>query len=275
MPNETAVYAAQAGSSSGYAFMRNASIPIAFPSEVTQFQGGWVYTFRYDGSALVLRSAGDILESLNIVSTSAEMAAALRLLNTTNSAIVNIDIAGSFSFPSASLARSGENITLTIKSSTAGEKVINIENFTIGNGVTLVLENNITLQGKNNNTTAAIRVNSGGTLVMNTGSKVSGNSSSSGGGVYVSGGTFTMSDGTISGNTSSYGGGVYVDTNGTFTKKAGGIIYGADASSTLKNTSMNGGHVVYVSSGGKKRNTTAGTGVTLDSSVSGSPGGWE
>ncbi|MDR1324534.1 MAG: InlB B-repeat-containing protein [Treponema sp.] len=135
---------------------------------------------------------------------------------------------------------------------------------------------------------------SGGTFTMS-GGAISGNTatttssyyyssaSSKGGGVFVSSGTFTMRGGAISGNTasstnasaSSYGGGVYVDS-GTFTKESGGIIYGSNAESGLKNTASNGGHAVYVdSSPGKKRNTTAGEGVTLDSAQDGDAGGWE
>jgi hypothetical protein len=46
----------------------------------------------------------------------------------------------------------------------------------------------------------------------------------------------------------------------------------------LKNTASNdnSGHAVYVlTSPAKKRNTTAGSGVTLDSSKCGAAGGWE
>jgi uncharacterized repeat protein (TIGR02543 family) len=111
------------------------------------------------------------------------------------------------------------------------------------------------------------------------GGTISGNTASYGGGVSVNGGTFTMSDGTISGNTSTHwGGGIYV-VSGTFTKQSGGIIYGVDANALLKNTATNGddyGHAVYVYvNGGKKRDTTAGVGVTLDRRVSGATGGWE
>jgi hypothetical protein len=121
-------------------------------------------------------------------------------------------------------------------------------------------------------------VESGGKLEMLSGSKISGNvnSSGSGGGVYVDGGTFTMNGGTISGNTSSSGGGgVYVGS-GTFTKQLGGIIYGLDADSTLKNTAASGygtGYAVYVSAD-KKRDGTVGESVTLDSTKSGAAGGW-
>ncbi|MDR1220885.1 MAG: InlB B-repeat-containing protein [Treponema sp.] len=117
-----------------------------------------------------------------------------------------------------------------------------------------------------------------GTFTMS-GGTISGNIASSagggGGGVYVYSGTFTMSGGTISGNTASNaGGGVLVDGAGMFIKQSGGIIYGSDASDSLKNTAASYGHAVY-SSGGKERNTTAGTGVILNSGTSGSSGGWE
>jgi hypothetical protein len=69
---------------------------------------------------------------------------------------------------------------------------------------------------------------------------------------------------------------VYV-YNGTFIKLSSGVIYGSDADSSLKNTTSSDsrGHAVYVFSGSKKRNTTAGAGVNLNSDVSGSSGGWE
>jgi hypothetical protein len=114
-------------------------------------------------------------------------------------------------------------------------------------------------------------VYSNGTFTIS-GGTISGNTAFKGGGVY-SNGTFTMSGGTISGNTvSERGGGVYVNS-GTFTKQSGGIIYGSDATSALKNTAYSDsyGHAVYVSES-QKRNTTAGVGVTLDSGTS---GGWE
>ncbi|MDR3160748.1 MAG: InlB B-repeat-containing protein [Spirochaetaceae bacterium] len=121
---------------------------------------------------------------------------------------------------------------------------------------------------------------SNGTFTMS-GGEISGNYSSSvggGGGVYVSNGTFTMNGGEISGNSASdSGGGVYV-SYGTFTKQGGGTIYGSDASAALKNTARGDGygHAVYVESGNpKKRDTTAGPGVNMNSGISGSAGGWE
>jgi uncharacterized repeat protein (TIGR02543 family) len=73
---------------------------------------------------------------------------------------------------------------------------------------------------------------SGGEISGNTSTSTSYSSSSYGGGVYVEGGTFTMSGGEISGNTTSgrsaYGGGVFV--SGSFTMN-GGEISGNTASS--------------------------------------------
>jgi uncharacterized repeat protein (TIGR02543 family) len=113
------------------------------------------------------------------------------------------------------------------------------------------------------------------------GGEISGNTASSGdgGGVGIRvSSTFTMNGGEISGNTaSSWGGGVYVESSdSTFTKPSGGTIYGSNTDTALKNTATNGdsyGHAVYA--GGKKRNSTAGEGATLDSTVSGAAGGWE
>jgi hypothetical protein len=113
------------------------------------------------------------------------------------------------------------------------------------------------------------------------GGTISGNTGVWGGGVGTDG-TFAMSGGTISGNTGLRGGGVDVYPSGTFTKQSGGVIYGANPSSSLKNTATEGdgyGHAVYVDNSSittsKKRNTTAGTAVRLNSAVSGSAGGWE
>jgi hypothetical protein len=105
-----------------------------------------------------------------------------------------------------------------------------------------------------------------GSFTMN-GGTISGNSASMfGGGVIVISGSFTMSGGTISGNSAnSDGGGVYV--NGGRFVKTGGTI---DATNTARE-----GKVVYVIGSGRKRNSAAGPGVKLDSSVSGRAGGWE
>jgi hypothetical protein len=103
-----------------------------------------------------------------------------------------------------------------------------------------------------------------------------------GGGVYVYGGTFSMSDGEISRNTainySSWGGGVFVD-NASFTK-TGGIIYGKNAVGEFEyasNKASETGHAVYfiIMNSSKKRNTTAGENINLDTNMAGTAGGWE
>jgi uncharacterized repeat protein (TIGR02543 family) len=184
--------------------------------------------------------------------------------------------------------------------------------FTVDSGVTLILDNNITLQGRNNNNYVLVRVNDGGTLIMNSGTKITGNngagvyvrggafnmsggeiSGNHGGGVDVSG-TFNMSGGTISGNTTivdtTYydggGGGVYVRGGGAFNKTGGTITgYASDTvnGNVVKDSSgvvlNNQGHAVYVyvseTAPAKRRETTAGPGVNLNSAVTGSQGGWE
>jgi len=134
--------------------------------------------------------------------------------------------------------------------------------FTVGNGVTLVLDNNITLQGKSDNSSQFVRINSGGTLEMKAGSKITGNKASSslwvyGGGVYVGeNATFIMSGGEISGNsvtttsfTDGLGGGVYVYNNGTF-RIVNGTVYGSDAAANLANTAKTSGDALYKGSTG-------------------------
>jgi hypothetical protein len=289
------------------------------------------------------------------------------------------------------LSYNGKTVSITLFGG-AAERTVSLSSsgpLTVESGVTLKLGNNITLQGRSSNTSALVRVWSSGALEMKSGSKLSGNTNSSsssgggvyvdggiftmsggeisgntafhiggygggggvyvssgtftmsggeiggntGGGVYVDGGTFTMSGGEISGNTNSssgggvcvasngtftmsggeisgntasygniasYGGGVYVDggtftmnggeisgniasygggvcvRSGTFTKQPGGIIYGSNASSTLKNTAAGGyssGHAVYVSES-RMRGFTVGAGESLDSTKSGAAGGW-
>jgi uncharacterized repeat protein (TIGR02543 family) len=195
----------------------------------------------------------------------------------------------------------------TISGNTASASASNSYSYPYSNGggVYVASSGTFTMSGgtiSGNTASASYSSNGGGVYVASSGTftmsdgAISGNtasasssssySSSNGGGVYVaSSGTFTMSGGTISGNTassyssyssySSNGGGVSVDSSATFIKQSGGIIYGLDADSDLKNTADNGGHAVYVdTSPAKQRNSTAGAGVTLDSGMIGSAGGW-
>jgi hypothetical protein len=118
----------------------------------------------------------------------------------------------------------------------------------------------------------------GGVFTMS-GGEISGNTisiqrqnynlTSWGGGVYT-GGVFNMTGGTIRDNTANYGGGVAVDSSGAFTKSGSSIIYGDGdttyTAGTDENTALTGnGHAVYAGAGPRKRNSTAGTTVDLNS----------
>jgi len=163
--------------------------------------------------------------------------------------------------------------------------------FTVGSGVTFILDDNILLQGvptgsPNDTLTSVVYVNSGGTFIMNNGSGISGNMSfQDGGGVHVSDdGTFLMKGGFITSNTCFQpqdtalaaatggkanawseeprrGGGVFVAVGGTFTKTGGTITgYSSDAKDGNVTKSFNGrsvsqgnGHAVFAALG--KRGT--------------------
>jgi hypothetical protein len=107
-------------------------------------------------------------------------------------------------------------------------------------------------------------------LTMEGGAISENRASATGGGVYVGAGsgsnaTLTMSGGAISGNTAiTNGGGVYVSSIAQFTKNSGGgVIYGSDAAAGLRNTASGNGHVAYVYTGSKKRDTTVWEGDIL------------
>jgi len=185
--------------------------------------------------------------------------------------------------------------------------------FMVGGGVTLELDNLI-LQGKSGNDTpvvvvygnlvmktgvkitgntnigyndaiyssgGGVFVNGGGTFTME-GGEISGNTNNddnggNGGGVYLAYGSFIMEGGEISGNTATgEGGGVYVSGSGITITKSGGTIYGTDGgTSANKAKDAASGNAVYVVDGSKRRETTAGPTVALDSNKSGAEGGWE
>jgi uncharacterized repeat protein (TIGR02543 family) len=135
------------------------------------------------------------------------------------------------------------NIGITLISTDA-ERTIDLSTngslFTVGNGVTLILDSGVTLQGRSSaDNKSLVMVAEGGTLVMNAGAKIKDNktSSSNGGGVYVGSGTFTMNGGEISNSSQ----GVYVGSKGTFTMNGGEI------SGNTSNYSNGGG--VYLSYG--------------------------
>ncbi|GHV43593.1 hypothetical protein AGMMS49546_25630 [Spirochaetia bacterium] len=177
-----------------------------------------------------------------------------------------LEISGADAYPPIVLQGAAGGGTLNAASS--GKGVLRIEN---SNKVTLGA--NLTLTGGTATSNSGGGVNvANGTFTMS-GGTISGNTAQLGGGVNVANGIFTMSGGTVSGNTADGGGGVSVDS-GTFTK-TGGTIYG-NVGAPNGNEATNGnnwGHAVYVDgSPAKYRDTTAGTGVNLDSK--GTPTEW-
>jgi hypothetical protein len=174
-----------------------------------------------------------------------------------------------------------DNVTITIRTVDATECIIRLSYsnstgtlFTVGGasgaeGVKLILDGHLTLKGiksdSNNNTVSLVRVNSTGTLEMKGNSKITDNRISEsgstytttticyGGGVYVDGGSFTMSgsasvsDNMVSSDfhtttgaawSKSYGGGVYV-SNGSFTMSGSASVSGNTASSRSTSTASN------------------------------------
>jgi hypothetical protein len=141
----------------------------------------------------------------------------------------------------------GKNIAITIRGN--GNEVqlgSNGSLFTLaadaGSSLSLALQD-VTLRGRSDNDTALVYVGSRGTLEMKTGSLITGNTNpyvdgdsayGYGGGVFLGGGTFSMSGGAVSGNTAFLGGGVHITYGGIFTM-SGGAVSG--------NTASNGGGV--------------------------------
>jgi hypothetical protein len=211
MPQETALYVVRIGDISGCAVMKNTTAPVAFPAVIQEFQAGGVYTFRFDGSALILTGISDVFGEpfpLGVsVSTAAEMEEVLE--STEGLARIDLAVAGDFSLGAVSLS-AGER-TLRISGGQAGEKTITLSGagslFTVNSGVILILGDNLTLRGLPGNSDSLVRVESGGTLTMNEGAKLTGNAAPHGGGVYVAGGGFALNGGEISGNASSLAGG--------------------------------------------------------------------
>jgi len=174
-----------------------------------------------------------------------------------------VEVAADESTDPITLSYSGKNnITITIIGSETN-RIISLTAigamFTVESDVTLILDD-IELQGSSNPpgsmldglSAALVVVRSGASLILNNGAMITGNtyaddSSSSGGGVYVNGGTFIMNGGEIFGNTSfspraSYGGGVCVN-GGTFIMN-GGEISGNTSFST-SSASYGGGVCVF------------------------------
>jgi hypothetical protein len=340
-----------------------------------------VSTVSAGGFGSVLSTSATVMITMEIDVTDLSETLSWLSANAVDSGHYTLLLGKDESLPPQTLSYSETDVTITLKGK-GGERTVSLSGngllFRVETGVTLVLDDGVTLKGHGSNTASLVRISTGGNLVLKDGAKISDNTVYYGGGVYVDGGTFTMSGGEISGNSSSssngggvfvnggmftmsggeisgneaysYGGGVFVNSSGTFTlsggtisgntahaygggvfvygtftqsggtisgnsatwgggvfgtftmsggtisgntarvygggvyagsgftKQSGGIIYGLNADAGLQNIASYGSAAVYIyisSSSSKIRNTTAGIGVTLDSTVSGSAGGWE
>ena len=133
------------------------------------------------------------------------------------------------------------DITITLKGVDENRTISLSSNgslFTVGSGVTLVLEDNITLKGRDGNNSGLLIVS--GTLVMNTGSTITGNSHLGGVDLF---GTFIMNGGSISNNIGEVARGVTIEYNNSLFTMNGGIISGNPYGGVSVNGTftMNGG----------------------------------
>lgn len=141
-----------------------------------------------------------------------------------------------------------------------GEQAATVsELISVGDGATVKVGTNVTCTG-------GAMVQSGGVLTLTQGGRIdgtglSGIKNSSGGAVYIEGGTFTMESGSTvtGGNVSANGGAVYVDS-GTFTMnggsvagghaRCGGAVYVSGGSFTMKSgSSITGSSAGYAGGG--------------------------
>jgi hypothetical protein len=185
-----------------------------------------------------------------------------------NSLLVYVDSSGKLELRNGNIIGNADFV--------GGIYVSNNSSFTMSGGE--ISSNTVTVTSSGDG--GGVYCSGSGTFTMINGT-ISGNIAGWGGGVKVGNdnSTFTMSGSEISGNTaSSFGGGVSV--NGTFTKN-GGTIYGYTSGNNKSNvvnykgTVQSGsGHAVYVDIT-KKRETTVGSSVNLDSSFPGAVGGWQ
>jgi hypothetical protein len=184
-------------------------------------------------TVFVASSGDDSNEGTNAASPMKTVDAALAKVKADNAdSSVTITIMGAVSLSSSiSIDNSYPPIVLNGESGSKLDAGNKFRVLTITNGANVKLEGGLTLTGGNSN---GVRVENA-TFTM-AGGEITGNSATSGGGVYVTdGATFTMTGGTIANNSATnhtgnigIGGGVHVGDNATFTM-TGGTITGNTA----------------------------------------------
>ena len=175
--------------------------------------------------------------------------------NAANNTIYSIVLTANESIlPQALDFQRARNVTVHLRGDGI-ERVISLPGsgtiFTVGAGVTLVLDSGVTLQGRDQNTASLVIVGERGTLVMNEGARIIdnyarnpgiGGEGTRGSGVRIEAhGVFRMTGGEISGNTiRSDGGAVFVNSNGRFVMTGGMITRNTAGSNS------GGGGAVFV-----------------------------
>ena len=175
------------------------------------------------------------------VSSSAAFMTAITNFNSGSSTSLTLNITGSFTLTSTFTVNSGKSIEIL---TTSNGTYINVTAGCITVDGTLSLNGYIQFLRINGGVDTMFNVRTGGTLNLKGASSIqhSGASSSHGGGVAVSGGTFNMSDGAqIYGCTAGNGGGAVYIWSGTF-NMTGGTIH--------DNTTSGSGGGVFVGSNG-------------------------
>jgi hypothetical protein len=209
----------------------------------------------------------------------------------------NHHVGGGGVYSSGSFTLNGGEIVRNTSNDTGGGGVSNYGSFVMNGGK--IADNRVTYGygGRTYGYGGGVYSYSGSLEIK--GGEITGNTASIYGGGIYSNNNLTMSDGVIHGNTANSGGGICGTKNisitggvisgnnatqegggiyfsgAKFIKSAsGGVIYGLDAASTLKNTSgNNNGHAVYKSGSPiKQRNTTVESNMSLESDKF---SGWE
>ncbi|MCL2556989.1 MAG: InlB B-repeat-containing protein, partial [Treponema sp.] len=230
------------GSADRYRLMAGGgSVP--FPPDLT-FSSGHIYFLEYNDSTISLERA-PVPVNLNSVgqwqsgvsvpgpNLTAKLAWFSANAQSGNSYIIEVTQNESIA-PHIFNINGRNNITLTLKGNGTQRTIMPNANgslFTLGAGLSLIIDENITLQGRSSNNAPLVEVSEGAAFTLNQGAIISGNINSNGlggGACLASGGTFTMNGGIISGNTAKEGGGVYVGPRATLTMH-GGMISGNTA----------------------------------------------
>jgi len=270
--NKYASFEVTPGSVSAYSVYQNTTTPIAYPADLSEFKAGMAYVLTYNGTVLTLTGLLPINTEITVPGNNLAMKLAWLQSNILSNRSYFIDITADENIAPQRLSYSKSGITIILNGG-GTMCTINLSSngslFTIGSGVTLILDKNITLKGRIENTSLVYI--DGGTLVMNEGTIITGNTdysssgyyTSYGGGIYMNSGSFTMNGGEISNNTASayypsssyygntpysYGGGIYV-SGGTFTMNGGKISENTASSSAYYYSSYGGysyGGGVYV-----------------------------